>query len=264
MEQHVHHPLAFVAIQAALNAGNILRKGFGTQFTITAKTNAQNLVTEYDNAAETAIINYIHGRFPKHSFLAEESGASQYEGAEVQWIIDPLDGTMNFVRHIPFFAVSIAARLHNTIEIGVIYQPMTNELFVAQRGFGAYLNGTPIHVSKVKAIHNAIGATGFPYEEAETRHRHIAQFSRILDIGNPLRITGSAALNMAYVAAGRFDLYWGANLQPWDVAAGKLLIEEAGGRITHYDGSLYDMFVQPSIVATNALLHDELLTYLHL
>lgn len=255
-------PLAFVAIQAALNAGQLLRKGFGTTFSVTSKENALDLVTAYDHAAEELIINFIKEQFPDHAFLAEESGPSDGEGAPVRWIIDPLDGTLNFAHHIPIFAVSIAAMIGDRTEVGVIYQPMYDELFVAQIDRGAYLNGVRLHVSAVADMQYAVGATGFPYGVRETRHECISQFVNFLEIGNPIRIIGSAALNLAYVAAGRFDACWGSNWKPWDVAAGRLLVEEANGRVTNYAGDPHDMFNQSSIIATNALLHESVIAFL--
>ena len=252
---NVSGPLAFAGIQAAMQAGQLLRKGFGTPFAISSKTSIWNLVTDFDKAAEQTIIEYISRQFPDHSFLAEESGISGTDNAAVQWIIDPLDGTMNFAHHIPLFAISIAAYLNHHIELGIIYQPMTDELFIAQKGRGAYLNGIRLSVSEVKDPKRAIAATGFPYDEIEKRHQSIKQFNQFLDIGNPVRIIGSAAINLAYVAAGRFDVFWSANLHPWDVAAGKLLVEEAGGVVTHYDGMPHTIFDQPSTIATNGLLH---------
>lgn len=253
--------LAFVGIQAALHAGQILRKGFGTTFEISSKTNALDLVTEFDKAAEKAIIDLIKDQFPNHCFIAEESGYSESKGYPVRWIIDPLDGTMNFVHHIPLFVVSIAAQVNEHVEVGVIYQPMTDELFVARRGRGAYLNGNRMHVSHLSDIRQAVAGTGFPYDFNEKRREAIEQFNNLLEIGNPMRIIGSAALSLAYVAAGRFDVFWGANLSPWDVAAGKLLIEEAGGRVTHYNGKPHQLFEQPSVLATNGFLHETMLTY---
>lgn len=250
-------PLAFVAIQAALQAGDILRRGFGSNFSIKEKANPFDLVTEYDKKSEDAIISYIHEKFPSHSFLAEESGASHEDHDQVKWIIDPLDGTMNFARHIPYFGISIAAMVKQHIEVGVFYAPMTSELFVALRGNGAYLNGAPLHVSNVKKLQHAISATGFPYGSIDEREKAVAQFVEFLHLGNPIRILGSAALSLAYVAAGRFDAYWGMNLAPWDVAAGILLCEEAGGKVTHFDGKHHNMFKQPNIIATNGLVHQE-------
>lgn len=255
-------PLAFVAIQAALKAGQLLRKGFGTQFEITSKANALDLVTEFDRMSEEIIINFIRSQFADHAFLAEESGPSDNQHAEVLWVIDPLDGTMNFAHHIPHFAISIAALIKEQIEIGVIYHPINNELFVAHRGRGAYLNGSRLQVSPIETMASAVGAMGFPYGFDEKREQAISQFINFLTVGNPIRIIGSAALNLAYVAAGRFDMFWGNNLKPWDIAAGRILIEEAGGKVTHFDGSPHSLFNQTNIVATNTFLHPAVLSYL--
>lgn len=253
--------LAFVGIQAALCAGDILRRGFGTNFEISSKTSSLNLVTEFDKASERAIIELIARHFADHAFLAEESGFSKNKGSKICWVIDPLDGTMNFVHHIPLFTVSIAALIDDQVEVGITYQPMSNELFVAQRGRGAYLNGNKMSVSRVNELELAVASTGFPYDDIDQRESAIEQFNRLLNIGNPIRIVGSATLSLAYVAAGRFDAFWGANLHPWDVAAGKLLIEEAGGKISHYDGSEHAIVDQPSVLATNGLLHNGMLAY---
>lgn len=251
-----HHSLTQAAVKAALKAGDILRKGFGTQFAISSKESTHDIVTEFDKAAEDAIINYLRTCFPTHSFLAEESGHSKIKNAPVQWIIDPLDGTLNFARHIPMFCVSIAAMVGSSVEVGVVYQPLLDELFVAERGFGAYLNNKRIFVSSLETMEKAVLATGFPLSSAAIRDLSIEQFMKFLDKANPVRLLGSAALTLAYVAAGRFEIYWGSNLKPWDLAAGHLLIHEAGGKITHFDGSPHDIFQLTNTLATNALLHD--------
>lgn len=255
-----HSPLTLVAVEAALKAGNLLRKGFGTKFAISSKESINDLVTAFDLLSEKTIINHITNYFPNHSFLAEESGDIKKNDASVRWIIDPLDGTMNFSHHIPMFCISIAAMVGNTIEVGVIYDPLLKELFLAERGFGAYLNHKRIYVSSLDDIKTAVLATGFPVGSHELRKMGIEQFIRFLDHSNPIRLLGSAALTLAYIAAGRFDLYWSSNLKPWDVAAGTLLIEEAGGKITHFDGSKHDMFQNSNTLATNRLLHDYALT----
>lgn len=250
-----HSPLTVAAIEAALTAGTILREGFGTKFTVSSKESAHDLVTEFDNLAEVAIIKHLKHRFPNHTFLAEESGQSEEIDAPVRWIIDPLDGTLNFAHQIPMFCVSIAAMVGETIEVGVIYDPLLKELFVAERGYGAYLNNKRIYVSAVDEVRNAVLATGFPFGSSAMREVSTEQFMRFLENANPIRLLGSAALTLAYVAAGRFDIYWGSNLKPWDVAAGHLLINEAGGKITHFDGTEHNLFQTSNTLATNALLH---------
>lgn len=268
-----HSPLAKAAMQAALKAGAILRKGFGTQFSTTAKESFHDIVTEFDRSAEEAMISYLRQCFPKHAFLAEESGRSEDPDAEVCWIIDPLDGTLNFARHLPMFCVSIAAVVNRKIDTGVIYNPLLNEMFVAERDHGAYLcypqpkiessiNSKRLSVSRIDTMEKAVIATGFPVSSSETRDLCIAQFIKFLDNANPIRLLGSAALTLAYIAAGRLDVYWGSNLKPWDVAAGNLLIEEAGGKVTNFDGSAHDLFQITNTLATNALLHDHALSIL--
>lgn len=259
---HYDSPLAFVAIQAALHAGSILRKGFGSKFLTSTKENPLDLVTEYDTASEKSIIDFISEHYPTHCFLAEESGYTQDQTAPVQWIIDPLDGTMNFAHQIPSFSVSIAAKVGSNIDVGVIYLPMSDELFVGQRGRGAYLNGRRLSVSTLSDVNLAIASTGFPYGRVQERSHSLDQFNHMASIGNPIRMIGSATISLAYIAAGRFDLFWSSNIKPWDAAAGKLLIEEAGGRVTHYDGHPHDMFKGNDIVATNSILHEEMLKFL--
>jgi len=254
--------LMMIAVQAALHAGEILRRGFGTQCEISYKPGFYNLVTQYDHAAETAIIGLIQEQFPDHSFLAEESGASKSSNSSVQWIIDPLDGTTNFAHNIPLFCVSIGCMVDKEIQVGVIYTPMTHELFVAAKGQGAFLNGIKLKVSNVSEFDKAFGTTGFPYDFGETSSPYMQRLIKIAKQGKPLRDIGSAAINLAYLAAGRFDFFWIDSLQPWDMAAGKLLVEEAGGKVTHYDGSPLQLIPEGSLLATNGLLHDEMLGYL--
>jgi len=260
--QPIDPSLSLIAIQAALQAGKLLRNAFGSKFDIATKTNSQDLVTQFDKAAESTIIDLIKSHFPKHTFLGEESGHSDENIGPVHWIIDPLDGTMNFAHEIPLFTVSIAALVDNQVIIGIVYDPMRNELFAAQKGVGAFLNGTPISVSNRQDMLTSVGATLFPYGEGDLRHRAIEQFVKFLHVGNPIRIIGSAAMALAYVAAGRFDAFWGVKLKPWDIAAGKLLIEEAGGMLTNYDGTPHNLTNYDGIVASNSLLHQEILSCL--
>lgn len=259
-------PLAFIAIQAALKAGSLLYKGFGTTFKIETKSHAQDLVTEFDQAAEALIIDYIASRFPDHHFLAEESAhrqkCSQHPPKDrgeasphcVRWIIDPLDGTMNFAHGLPLFAVSIAAVVDNVVEVGVIYVPMTQELFMAQRGYGAYLNGMPLQVSKGDNLSLATSSTAIPHANDRAQALHIKRLESLFKIGCSVRILGSAAISLAYVAAGRFDFFWAYRLQPWDVAAGQLLVEEAGGSILRFDGAKHDLNDPHNILAATPSL----------
>lgn len=247
--------LTLVAIEAALLAGELLRQGFGTQFAISSKEGRHNLVTEYDHLSEKEIIAFIKQQVPASSFLAEESGSSGKK-EEILWIIDPLDGTVNFAHQIPVFSVSIAAQKGDDIISGVVYQPMTHELFVAEKGKGAFLNGQRLHVSGVKQIEMAMLATGFPYDLAKNPFHCIDHFVDILKLGIPIRRMGSAAIDLAYTAAGRFEGFFEVELAPWDVAAGKLLVEEAGGRVTHWDKRPFDIHSRETVFASNGHIHD--------
>lgn len=260
----MHEPSHFtlVAILAALQAGGLLSKGFGTEFVVSHKTGKQNLVTEYDKLSEECILSLILSHFPSHAFIAEERGASDPSPSGITWLIDPLDGTVNFARGLPHFSVSIAAAAHTEIVSGVVYQPMTNELFVAEKGKGAYLNGKRLHVSHTKDLDQAMLSTGFPYNVDQNPLHCIDQFVHMLKRGIPVRRLGSAAMDLAYVAAGRFDAYWEATLHPWDIAAGKLLVEEAGGRVTHQNGTPHEIFGYKSLLATNEALHPQMLQHL--
>ena len=246
------------AIDAALKAGIILRHGFGTSFNISNKEGKNNLVTEYDHKAEAIIIDSIKSEFPEHRFLAEESGKSgNKDSGEVRWIIDPLDGTVNFAHSIPIFSVSIAAEKDGELLCGVIYQPILDELFTAVKGEGAYLNGKKLQASNSDDMQTSFLVTGFPYNVNQNPCGCIDHFVNIIRNGIPVRRLGSAALDLAYVAAGRFDGFWEINLNPWDVAAGVLLVREAGGKVTQYDNSDYHVF-DDSILATNGLVHNQI------
>lgn len=254
--------LTSVAIDAAMEAGDILRKGFGTSFEITHKPGVQNLVTEFDLASELCIIEKLKHYFPKHGFLAEESGSSHNQDAEILWIIDPLDGTTNFAHDIPVFSISIGAKGRDGMLCGVIYQPITQELFVAEKGQGAFLNGSKIQVSSTAQFVGGVGATGFPRNVHENPMGCVDHFVRILKSGTIIRNLGSTTINIAYVAAGRFDAYWALSLYPWDVAAGVLLVEEAGGQVTTYQGDPYAVLSGLPLVATNKTVHKEVLGFL--
>ncbi|WP_068470874.1 inositol monophosphatase family protein [Candidatus Protochlamydia phocaeensis] len=255
--------LTFVATQAALKAGEILRKGFGTSYQIQLKSGRQNFVTEFDKASEACIISFIKEHFPTHIFLAEESGLSAQVGAEtILWIIDPLDGTTNFAHHIPLFSISIAAYYKEECLCGVIFQPLTHELFISEKGKGAYLNGERLSVSTTDRIENALIGAGFPYDVKDHPTLCIEQLAQLTQLGATLRNLGSASLALAYVAAGKLDGFWMNNLYIWDWAAGQLLIQEAQGKITYYDRQARQLTSTTSLLATNSPLHEPLLKYL--
>lgn len=254
--------LTFTAIQAALKAGEILRRGFGTSYEITAKPGRQNFVTEYDKASEACIISFIQEQFPSHSFLAEESGfKAQSQEEDILWIIDPLDGTTNFAHHIPIFTISIAAYYQEQSLCGVIFQPLTHELFIAERGKGAYLNGTRLYVSQTKLIEEALIIASLPYDVNAIPVFNLEKLMQITRQGVTLRNLGSAALALAYVAASKADAFWMYNLYPWDLAAGQLLIEEAGGILNRY-GPTASSHAPVNILASNQALYSSLQQFL--
>ncbi len=252
--------LTLIGIEAALLAGEILKQGYGTHFQISSKEGRHNLVTEYDHKSEKAIIEFLGKEVPGSYFLAEESGETGTAKEGIRWIIDPLDGTVNFAHQIPFFSVSIAAEENGRVVSGVVYQPLTHELFVGERGRGAFLNGQRLKVSPVKTIEESILSTGFPYNLADNPLHCIEHFTDILRLGIPVRRMGVASLDLSYVAAGRFEGFFEARLAHWDYAAAALFVEEAGGRFTDWTGKP----VRPngSILATNGHIHESLVARL--
>ncbi len=243
-------------VTLAKQAGAILREGYGTAVESRGKDGRHNLVTEYDLRVESFLFDALRELAPGSGFLGEEGGA--VEGVtDLQWVVDPLDGTVNFAHGIPIFCTSIGAVVNGTTELGVIYHPLLDETFTALRGSGAWLNGRKIGVSATTELSNAILVTGFPYNVSTNPEACIDQFAAIVGRGLPVRRLGSAALDLAYTAAGRFDAFWEVHLNAWDMAAGALLVEEAGGRVTHYHQRPFTLG-HDSIIATNGHLHAEL------
>ncbi len=261
-----------VGRQAALAAGALLRQNYEKPHAITMK-GAIDPVTESDFASQRLIVNLIHQAFPDHGILAEEVMDNVGEGDKglgpwpspqetpCRWIIDPLDGTVNFAHGFPLFCVSIAFEAAGVLEYGVVYDPLREELFEAQRGGGATLNGRVLRVSRVDELGAALLATGFPYDVRQRLPETLARLGGVLGISQGLRRGGSAALDLAYVAAGRLDGFWEENLKPWDTAAGVLLVTEAGGAVSTFTGSPYDI-TSPNILASNGLLHQGLVAFL--
>ncbi|MBA2369566.1 MAG: inositol monophosphatase [Candidatus Protochlamydia sp.] len=256
--------LTLVAVQAALKAGEIIKKGFGTSYTITAKPGRQNFVTEFDRKSEECIFSMIRQHFPSHGFLGEETGLSGHHPQTILWIVDPLDGTSNFSRHIPLFSISIAASYLGETLCGIIYQPLSHELFIAEKNKGAFLNGEKLSVSHTRHPEDALIGIGFPYEIYEPPTFSLEKLGGLIKEGATLRNLGSAALSLAYVAAGKLDAFWMNHLYPWDWAAGKLLVQESAGAFTTY-AVKKDPLEQPaSILASNGILHSLLLNQLSL
>lgn len=246
------------AVEAAQLAGAFLQEHFTSAHTTRYKEGAQNLVTECDIGAEKRIVETLQKHFPSHSFLCEESGTIESD-TDVLWIIDPLDGTVNFARGIPYFSISIAAVQNRETVVGVIYQPLTQELFLAEKGKGARLGNTPLRVSTRSHLSEALLVTGFPYNVADNPGHCIPICSYFLKQGTPIRRFGSAALDLACVAAGHADAYFEIGIKPWDVAAGILLVEEAGGRASSFSGAPYPLLSAPPLLASNRALHSALI-----
>lgn len=250
-----------LAIRAAREAGAIIQDFAARRFDIIHKGRI-NLVTEADLASEKHIKELITAHYPTHKILAEESGISHHEDADYCWIIDPLDGTTNFAHSLPCYSVSIGLEHKGEMIAGVIYDPSREELFVAERGAGATLNGEKIRVSEVTDLEKALLVTGFPYDVRERMSFYMPAWEAFLGKAQGVRRLGSAAIDMSYIACGRLDGYWEWGLNPWDAAAGWLLIEEAGGKLTKTDGSPFDM-AKPDMLATNAALHEQMMAVLN-
>jgi myo-inositol-1(or 4)-monophosphatase len=249
-----------LAIEIAREAGTFLKERLYSVHTIDFKGEI-DLVTEVDRISEEMITSRIQKRFPDHDIVAEEC-TNIMRDSEYTWIIDPLDGTTNYAHGYPVFCVSIALQRVNEIILGVIYNPMLDELFVAERGEGAFLQGVEIHVSATPSLSDSLVATGFPYDVRERSRDVLACFNEVIPKARAVRRPGSAALDLAYVAAGRFDGFWELRLKPWDTAAGWLLVEEAGGMVTDMNGDTYYL-ESPSIVASNGRIHRGLMEVLN-
>lgn len=249
-----------VLLSTIMAAGALVKEGFSQEFEISHKDGINNLVTTIDKASEELIVNTIKAHFPDHGFVGEEFG-NENEDAEYKWIIDPIDGTVNFAHRVPLCCVSIALARNEEVIMGAVYNPMMNELFFAEKGKGAFLNDQPISVSAKSTIQNAFLVTGFPYHFPETKEHPVDIFAKIVKQGYPVRRLGSAALDLCWVACGRFDAFWEFNLQAWDIAAGYLLVEEAGGKVTNFSNQPYSIWDKESL-ATNKVLHEDMLQLL--
>ncbi len=250
------HPTLNIAVTAARRAGDIITRSLDRNGKIAVQQkNMNDFVTEIDQLAEKDIIATIRRAYPSHSILAEESG--RHRGDDHQWIIDPLDGTTNFIHGFPHFAVSIAVQYRGQLEHAVIYDPIRQELFTASRGAGAKLNDYRIRVSQRKQLSECLMGTGFPYRSHEHLASYLRSFAMMMPQCTGIRRAGSAALDLAYVAAGRLDGFWEMGLQPWDIAAGALIIKEAGGIITDLHGG-ENYLKDGNIMAASAKIHKEM------
>jgi myo-inositol-1(or 4)-monophosphatase len=247
-----------VAAAAAREAGAVLLEELKRPLQIDYKGEV-DLVTQADIRSERLVTGRLREAFPGHAIVGEELGEQKAREGEARyrWYVDPLDGTINFVQSHPMFAVSLALEHRGELVLGVIHAPLLGETFTAQAGQGAALDGRPIHVSRTRRLDQAVVATGFPYGRAEVAQNNVDNFARIVLQVRGIRRGGSAALDLAYVAAGRFDAFWELHLESWDMAAGACLVREAGGRVTDFAGG-DDWLPGRNIVATNGPLHDEI------
>lgn len=253
------HPMLNIAVRAARTGGNVISRAFEQVDKVEVESKGTNdFVTNVDVAAEQAIIETIRKSYPDHSIVGEETGISEGSDSDYQWIIDPLDGTTNFVKGIPHFAVSIALKVKGKLDQAVIFDPIRGELFTASRGKGATLNGFRIRVKQNKELTGAILATGFPFKDKQHMNAYMNMFQALFQKTSDMRRAGSAALDLAYVAAGRVDGFFEIGLKPWDTAAGELLVIEAGGLVTGFTGG-HNHSNSGNIVATSSRLLKEIL-----
>lgn len=250
-----------LAIEAAREAGTFLKSSVGGVRQIERKFGQErNLVTEIDKQSEEIIISRIRNQYPDHDFLAEESGGHDKK-SDYRWIIDPLDGTLNFTHGVPIFCVSIGLEVKGEVVLGVVYDPNLDELFTAEKGRGAFLNQKPIRVSTTSTLIESLLVTGFPYTIKDNPDNAVQHFVNFLMEAQAVRRLGSAALDLCYVAAGRFDGFWEVALSPWDVAAGVLILQEAGGKFTDFHGNPSAIYTK-RVLVSNGLIHQKLVEVL--
>lgn len=253
---------AKVGEAAVREAGRYLKENLGRAAGQTSYKGAVDLVTPFDLGAQDILVGRLSAAFPAHGFLAEE-GIERSGASDCRWVIDPLDGTTNFAHAFPVFCVSAGLECGGRLVLGFVYDPVREELFSALAGGGAFLNGAPIRVSGVDRLDRALLATGFPYDVRQSPVNNLDHWSRFIVRAQAIRRCGSAALDLSYVACGRFDGFWELKLKPWDVAAGGLIVAEAGGRVTDFADRSFKLGV-PAIAATNGLIHGELLEVLNI
>jgi myo-inositol-1(or 4)-monophosphatase len=248
-------------LNAAFAAAKTIREGYDSGFTIAVKEGGINdLVTEIDLKSEKAIIEVIQQAHPDHQILSEETG-SVLQDSPYKWIIDPIDGTINFAQGIPICAVSIGLEKDGEMIMGVVYNPFMNEFFFAEKGKGAFLNDKQIAVSQKDRLLKSCLVTGFPYSYLDEKNGPLTIFEKFIRKGVPVRRLGSAAIDLCWVACGRFDGFYEHSLKPWDSAAGILIVTEAGGQVTHFGGEPFSPY-QPQLLATNGLIHEKMIRVL--
>ena len=253
------NPMLNIAIRAARKAGNVIAKNYERRDDIqTSKKGINDYVTSVDKAAEAEIIEIIQKSYPDHTIISEELGALEGKDSDIQWVIDPLDGTTNFVKGLPHFSVSIAIRVKNRTEVGVVYDPIRNELFTAVRGEGAKLNEVRLRVDSQNELNGAILATGFPFKQPNLMPTQFAIMNNLIDEAADFRRTGSAALDLCYVASGRVDGYFEMGLKPWDCAAGDLIVREARGLVCDFNAG-HGYLRSGNMVAAPARILKEML-----
>ena len=250
-----------ILIEATKAGAAELVRFFDKEFQVSNKEGVNNLVTEADHASEAAIIKVIRQHFPDHFILSEEVGELPQQ-SNYKWIIDPIDGTINFSKGIPLCCVSIGIEKDGKMILGAVYNPVMNEFFIAEKGAGAFLNDKRIQVSTQTEVLKSCLVTGFPYTYLHTANGPLQVFERLITKGIPVRRLGSAAIDLCWVACGRFDGFYEHKLQAWDSAAGFLMVEEAGGKVTDFEGTYYSPY-QPHLVATNGTIHEELLKWIN-
>lgn len=250
-----------IATEAALAAGAVLQSYFGNLESVEEKGRPGDLLTAADQAAEAVILEILQRHFPDHAILAEESGQLGEQENKYLWAIDPLDGTTNFAHQYPFFSSSIGLLIEGIPQVGAIFDPFHNELFRAAKGLGATRNRRPIKVSQTAELSKSLLVTGFAYDRRQTNDNNYAEFCHLTHLTQGVRRSGSASLDLAHVACGRLDGYWERGLSPWDITAGIVLLEEAGGKVTAYDGSPLQI-KSGRILATNGRIHNSLITEL--
>lgn len=254
------HPMLNIAIRAARKAGNVIIKSYENPASVTIDAKGENdFATNVDRAAEALIIETIKKAYPEHTIIAEESGLAKGNDNDVQWIIDPIDGTTNFIKGIPHCSISIAVRLKGKTEVAVVYDPMANELYTAARGQGAQLNGYRIRTNNVKDLQQTVLAIAFPYKAKQYSDCYFAVLQKLFTKCADFRRTGSAALDLCYIAAGRLDGFFEIGLKPWDIAAGELILREAGGIMTDFVGG-NNYMVSGNVVAGTPKVVKEFIT----